>query len=72
MRSGQYTTKPGKIVQRGMVQNIVATLTSPEDLAAAHIRFTTKIAKAKHMMLQVKRRDDRPPDQAKRNEEPPN
>ena len=34
-----------KIVQRGRVQNIVATLTSPEDLAAAHIRFITKINK---------------------------
>ena len=60
-----------KIVQRGRVQNIVGTLTSPEDLAAAHIRFITKIAKAKHMTLQVGRRDDGPPDQAERNEEPP-
>jgi len=60
-----------KIVQRGRVQNIVATLTSPEDLAAAHIRFITKIAKAKHMTLQVGRRDDGLLDQAGRNEEPP-
>ena len=60
-----------KLVQRGGVQTIVATLTSPEDLATEYIRFITKIAKAKRMTLQVGRRDDRPPDQAERNEEPP-
>ena len=54
-----------KLVQRGRFQNIVATLTSPEDLAIAHIRFNTTIAKAKHMTFQVGRRDDGPPDQAK-------
>ena len=60
-----------KIVKRGRVQKIVATLTSPEALAAAHIRFITKIAKSKHTMLQVGQRDNRPLDQAERNEEPP-
>ena len=60
-----------KLVQRGKVQNIVVALTSPEDLAAAHIRFITKIAKAKRMTLQVGRRDDGLPNQAERNEEPP-
>ena len=60
-----------KIVHRGRIQNIVETLNEPEDLAAAHTRFITKIAKAKDMMLQVGRRDNRPPDQAKQNEETP-
>ena len=60
-----------KLVQRGRVQNIVGTLTSPEDFAAAHIKFIMKIAKAKHMTLQVGQRDDGPPDQAERNEGPP-
>ena len=60
-----------KIVQRGRVQNTVATLIPPDDLAAAHFRFITKIAKTKHMALQVGRRDGELLDQAKRNEEPP-
>ena len=60
-----------KLVQRGRFLNIVKTLTSPEDLAAAHTRFITKIAKAKRMTLQDGWRDDGPPDQAEQNEEPP-
>ena len=62
---------PAKIVQRGSFPNIVKTLTEPEDLAAAHTRFITKIAQAKRMMPQNGRRDDGPLDQAERNEEPP-
>ena len=46
-------------------------LTSPEDLAPAHTRFITKIAKAKYMMLQDGHRDEGLPDQVKQNEEPP-
>ena len=61
-----------KLVQSGRILNIVATLTSPEDLAPAHTRFITKITKAKSMTLQDGRRDDGPPDQAEKNEEPPN
>ena len=60
-----------KIVQIGRVPNIVATLASPEELAAAHTRFITKIAKAKSMALQDGRRDNRLPDQTEQNEEPP-
>ena len=62
---------PAKIVQRGRVSNIVATLTSPEDLAATHTRFITKIAQAKRMTLQDGRRDDGLLDQAEQNGEPP-
>ena len=53
------------------VQNIVTTLTEPEDLAAAHTIFITKIAQVKRMALQDGWRDNRPLDQAERNEEPP-
>ena len=60
-----------KLVQRGRVQNIVAALTSPEDLGAARIRFITNRAKAKCMTLQVGQRDDGLPDQAEQNEDPP-
>ena len=51
--------------------NIVMTLTSSDDLAAANTRFITKIAKAKRTALQDGRRDEGPPDQDKQNEEPP-
>ena len=47
-----------KITQRGKVLNILVTLTSPEDYAAANTRFITKIAKAKRRMLQDGRMDD--------------
>ena len=60
-----------RIVQRGKVPNIVITLTSSDDLAAANTRFITKIAKAKQTTLQDGRRDEGPPDQDDRNEEPP-
>ena len=60
-----------KVLHRGRAQNIVATLTSHEDLATAHTRFITKIAQAKCMTLQVGQKDDGLPDQAERNEEPP-
>ena len=66
-----YEKTRQKLVQRGRIRNIVATLTSPEDLAIAHIRFNTMIAKSKRMTFQVGRRDNRLPDQAERHEEPP-
>ena len=56
-----------KIVQRGKVWNILTTLTSSEDLAAANTRFVTKIAKAKRTMFQDGRSDEGPPDQDKQN-----
>ena len=62
---------PAKMSTKGRFPNIVATLTKPADLAAAHTRFITKIAKAKRMTLQDGRRDNGPPDQAEKNEEPP-
>ena len=60
-----------KIVQRRRVPNIVVTLISSEELAAANTRFFTKITQAKRMTLQDGRMDEGPPDQAERNEEPP-
>ena len=60
-----------KLVQRGRFPNIVKTLSKPEDLAAAHTKCITKIAKAKRMMLQDGRRDDGQPDRAEQNEESP-
>ena len=56
---------------RNILPNIVVTLTSVEDLAAAHTRFIKKIAKAKHATLQDGCRDDGQPNQDKQNEEPP-
>ena len=66
-----HNKTPRKIVQRGRFPNIVMTLTPHEDLAAAHTKFITKMAKAKCMTLQDGQRDDRLPDQAEQNEELP-
>ena len=59
------------IVQRRKVSNIVVTLTSSEELAAANTRFLTKITQAKCTTLQDVFMDAGLPDQAERNEEPP-
>ena len=56
---------------KGNVRNIVVTLTSPEDLAAAYTRSITKIAKDKCTTLQDGHRDDGLLDLDKRNEELP-
>ena len=60
-----------KIVQRGRVPNIVVTLTSPDELAAANNSFLAKILHAKRTISQDGRMDEGPNDQTKQNEEPP-
>ena len=61
-----------RIVQLRKVSNVVVTLISSEELAAANTRFLSKITQAKRTTLQDGHMDDGPLDQAKGNEEPPN
>ena len=60
-----------KIVQQGRVPNIVVTLTSPEELAAANTSFLAKLIHAKRATFQDGRRSEGLTDQAVRNKEPP-